>query len=148
MNIKPINSNIVQTAMRHAKIIRLCSDFKRFKLGAVIFNNKKILTAGANTNKTCPSQFKYNHFRHFDNTDYREVNACCHAEMAALVRLRRLYPRINPSSLSIFVYRENAQGEYAMAKPCRGCEQALKDFGIRKIYYTGRNKLCCEYYLD
>jgi len=148
MNIKPVDSNIVQTALRYAKNIRLCSDFKRFKLGACIFNNKKVLVGGSNTNKTCPSQFKYNHFRHFDDVDYREVNACCHAEMAALIRLRRLYPKIDPSSLSIIVYRENAQGEPAMAKPCKACEQALKDFGIRKIYYTGRNKLYGEYYFD
>ena len=49
------------------------------RLGAVIFTSKKILTSGHNTNRTNPTQVKYNRYRPF------HCESCaCHAEMSAL----------------------------------------------------------------
>lgn len=143
MKQKLFTSKIIKTALREAKSMRLASDFKRFKLGAVIFTNKKILVGGSNANKTSPIQSRYNIFRKSRPID---VKSCCHAEMSALVRLKRLYPKLSGEQLSILVYRETAVGEYAMARPCPACEKALRDYGIKHIYYTGNKSVCYEQY--
>jgi len=144
MKQKTFNSKIVRAALRAAKAVRLSSDYKFFRMGSCIFTSKRILVSGANVNKTSPMQGEYNKYRPFDT---RHMRSCCHAEMSALIRFKRLYPDIDGSDVSILVYRETADGCYAMAKPCPACEHALRDAGITNIYYTDRNKLCYEKYL-
>lgn len=53
-----------------------------------------------------------------------------HAEIDAIVRARgRKIHRI-------FVSRMDAHGNYVMAKPCKACQLALKDFGIKLVAWT------------
>jgi deoxycytidylate deaminase len=37
---------------------------------------------------------------------------------------------------SLYVYRETADGNPALAKPCEECSKILKDLGITKIVYS------------
>lgn len=92
-------------------------------------------------------QYEYNQYRSFQDIGPDSITPCCHAEIAALTRLKNLYPNVNPKDLNILVYRENADGKYVMAKPCPACEQALRDYGIKHVYYTGNNSICCEEYV-
>lgn len=141
MKQKSFDSAIIQKAIREAKSARYQSDFSFFKLGAVIFTNNRILVAGCNTNRTSPMQYRYNKYR-----PYRIDTCCCHAEMAALIRLKKLYPNADPDDLSILVYRETARGNLALAKPCAACERAIRDFGIRHVYYSGKDSFVYEKY--
>lgn len=54
-----------------------------------------------------------------------------HAEIDALVRARGR--RIH----RMFVSRRDADGNYVMAKPCKSCQLALKDFGVRLVEWSG-----------
>lgn len=141
MNQKSFESRIIKQALKESKLVREESDFERYRLGACIFTNKKILVSGCNTLKANTLQKKYNHYRGFETR-----GSCCHAEINSLLKLKRRFPDIRPKDVSIFVYREDSYGKYAIAKPCPACEQALRDFGITDVYYTGLNSLCYEKY--
>lgn len=141
MKQKPFDSAIIKRAIKQAREEREQSDFRFFKLGAVIFSSKRILVSGHNTNRTNPTQAEYNKYR-----PYHCESCACHAEMSALIRLRRNFPDIRAQEIGILVYREHADGTAALAKPCPACEKALRDFGITDIYYTGKNSLVYEKY--
>ena len=141
MKQKPFDSAIIKRAIKQARLERYQSDFRFHRLGAVIFTSKKILTSGHNTNRTNPTQVKYNRYRPF------HCESCaCHAEMSALLRLKRFFPDIHAQDVGILVYRETASGELALARPCPACEKALRDYGITDIYYTGKNSMVYEKY--
>ena len=76
-------------------------------------------------------QKKYNKFRASDTNDFVPK---VHAEISALSKLQKA--SFNPKRMKLFVYRIKRDGSYGMARPCASCMQAIKDFGIRKIYYT------------
>lgn len=141
MKQKPFDSAIIKKVIKEAKSERDLSDFRFFKLGAVIFSSKRILVSGHNTNRTNPTQAEYNKYR-----PYHCESCACHAEISALIRLRRNFPDIRAQDVGILVYRETATGERALAKPCPACERALRDYGITDIYYTGQNSLVYEKY--
>lgn len=145
MKQKDFKSNILIKAHKMAKDVRLCSDYKFYKMGAVIFTNKKILVAASNENKTNPIQVEYNKYRNFDTS---KMKPCIHAEMNALLRFKRLYPEMRGEDVAIFVYRETKDGKEALARPCPACEKALRDYGITDIYYTGKDSMIYEKYKE
>ena len=77
---------------------------------------------------------------------HQRESCACHAEMSALLRLKRFFPDIHAQDVGILVYRETASGELALARPCPACEKALRDYGITDIYYTGKNSMVYEKY--
>ena len=34
------------------------------------------------------------------------------------------------------VYREDGDGNPVLAKPCENCQTIMKEFGIKKVYYS------------
>ena len=54
-----------------------------------------------------------------------------HAEMAAIIRCRDL-----SKAWSIEVYRVNSLGEYKLARPCPICQEAIRQAGIQKVFFT------------
>jgi cytidine deaminase len=56
-----------------------------------------------------------------------------HGEVAAIVRLKN---KKFLKDCKMVVYRENALGELAMARPCPTCLKILKFFNISSIAYT------------
>ena len=67
-----------------------------------------------------------------------------HAEIELISKIR--YLDINFSEVEIYVYRETRDGRKALAKPCLACETALRELGIRRVYYTGNNSYISEVY--
>lgn len=61
-----------------------------------------------------------------------KVNSSVHAEVAAI----RDAGRTNLQGGVLIVARVSPKGEQAMSKPCVNCQKALKDAGIKKVYYT------------
>lgn len=100
---------------------------KKFRLKATIYDKKgRVLTVGENSyDKTHPLQVqmakKYG----------RPGQIFLHAEMAALVRLKRHH-----TAHKIYIERYSEHGEPLIAKPCPVCEGALREAGIEIIEYT------------
>lgn len=109
------------------------SDSKKTHVGCVITYKNRIVSYGCNSEKTHPMQKKYNQFRH-DWWDCAKSSHKLHAEMAALATLD--IAEFNSSSIRIYVSRKRKDGCHGMSRPCEACMAAIKDFGIKHIYYT------------
>ena len=123
-----------------AKIASKFSDYnkKNIHIGSVLVYKNKVIANGFNTSKTNPIQYQYNKYRELNNNTNRTFNAddhlpCVHAEMQCLINTKDV--DIDWSKVSIFVYRESCN-KTRMCRPCPSCIKALKDRGIKHIYYT------------
>ena len=103
------------------------------RLGCIIAYKGTILAKGCNSDKTHPMQERYNNYR-FKKTEHKYLPAKCHAELAAISKIK--YLDIDFSDVHIYVYRELKNGHLAMARPCPACMNALRNMGIKKIHYT------------
>lgn len=115
------------------------STYDGYSLGCVIVYKKHIIGEGANSNKSHPRQKKYNRkYRTFLKTE-KPINDLGHAEILALCDIP--YPigqNIDWKEIKVYVFRISpgkslGQG---MARPCKACMAALRDKGIRNLYYT------------
>ena len=115
------------------------SDFKQFNIGCVITYKGHIIGRGHNQNKSHPMQKKYNRkYRKFHNTN-KAINDCLHAEIDAINSISYTTGiEVDWSKVKVFVYRISIGKRlgYGCAKPCKACTHALKDLGVRNIYYT------------
>ena len=53
-----------------------------------------------------------------------------HAEIAAILR------RGDQKIYSIWIQRRNKKNKMLLAKPCPICQEAIKAFGIKNVYYS------------
>lgn len=128
----------VQKRFALARAAANLSPFPRVKIGAVIIDKSgEVLAVGCNKQKSHPLQAAYNERRELDTPD---IPHWIHAEIDALVKARH----VNLSGGSIFVYRETRRGELAMSRPCGACMTALRDAGIRRIFYTTSHGFALE----
>jgi len=109
-----------------ARKLSLNSNHKQHHLGCVITKKNKIISMGWNKTKTHPKSTARFHM--------------LHAEIDALLGLSLQDTR----GCTAYIYRENKAGKLAMARPCDGCELALKQAGIKKIIYTYDNGILQE----
>jgi deoxycytidylate deaminase len=145
MNNIKIIPKYIKRIMNLARQASFLSDYLNHDVGAVIFDKRKIYVVEHNECKSLPMQKEYNSCRGFEDDTCKHFG---HAEIRALHKLINLYynKNLNYKHLSIFIYREHHNGEYALAKPCKACEAALKEIGIKDIYYTGDNSIIHEIY--
>lgn len=115
------------------------------KIGAVAVFRRTIIAQGRNQDKTHPLQQRYNIYRYNVNGNHYYPSKM-HAEMELISKIR--YLDINFSEVEIYVYRETKSGQKAMARPCAACTKALKDLGIKKVFYTTNEGYCEERYED
>lgn len=125
-----------------AKTASTFSTFAKHHLGAVIMYGNSVLSVGWNSNKESPLQKKYNRLRDFDVDRFPNYG---HAEIYAIHKLENMVDcsRLDRSKLSIYVWRGKNDTKM-MARPCPACMAALRDFGIKNIYYTGDNSFVFE----
>lgn len=115
-----------------AKSMAALSDFHRQHLGCVVvYKRKTVISVGTNQSKSHTLQALYNNLRGFDGNSYK---ACIHAEIDALSKIR--YLDIDYSKVTLYIYRETADGKTAMARPCKACMGLIKNIGIKNIWYT------------
>lgn len=50
--------------------------------------------------------------------------------------LKIMHLDIDFSKVKLYVYRQDLKGNLAMCRPCCACMKAIKDLGIKNIYYT------------
>jgi deoxycytidylate deaminase len=108
----------ILSLISHGKKISEYSNYK-FKLGAIIFKGKKIISTGFNKNKTHPKANEY--FKH----------GSVHAEIDAI-----LHAPYDIQGSSILVCRMYKNGKPALAKPCAMCIQMMYEFGIKEVFWT------------
>lgn len=114
------------------------SDYRKIQVGCVAVYQRQIIGAGFNCNKTHPVQKTYNSFREQSETMLPKL----HAEISCLNQIKNL--NINFSKVKLYVYRLRRDRPYGMSRPCPSCMAAIKDLGIRNIYYTTDEGYCHE----
>ena len=110
-----------------AENISELSDFKRVHIGSVLVKNKDVVSVGQNMLKTHPAQHRYNKCLPYDMpTDH------VHSEINCISKAR---PDLLRGS-TLYIFRRDRNGNPAMCRPCNACMQAIRDAGIRDIYYS------------
>ncbi len=118
--------------LRTAKIVSELSDFPRTKIGAVLVDGHCIIGSGYNMCKTTSVQWRED-AKCFG--DYGEKGfGKCHAEVKCLLPLMRR--GVDLSGATMYTYRETADGNRAMARPCKRCMEVIKRAGIKRVVYT------------
>lgn len=142
MNISKFDKKMFAVARKIAKT----SDFDSFHMGCVIVYKHHIIGAASNSDKTHPMQAYYNQYRNFNKTK-NGIKHSIHAEIAAINSIPyTIGKEVEWSKVKIYIYRiaPGKIGGYGLAKPCAGCMQALRDMGIKHIYYTGEGSYIYE----
>lgn len=96
-------------------------------LAACVVKRNKIMSFGHNKNKTHPLQNKFN--------KHPQANYL-HAEIDAIKNALKRYSVDDLIGSTIYVVRTKKDGSEGLAKPCKGCMQAIESFGIAKVIYT------------
>ena len=142
MTISKFDNRMFAAARKIAKI----SDFEGFHTGCVIVYKKHIIGAASNSDKTHPMQAIYNKYRKFNKTKGC-IKHSVHAEIAAINSIPyTIGKEVEWSKVKVYIYRicPGKIGGYGLSKPCAACMQALRDIGIRHIYYTGEGSYVYE----
>lgn len=113
-----------------ARQIAGISDFKKIHIGCVAVYQGQIIGLGCNANKTHPMQKFYNRYRQQPDNLLPKL----HAEISCLNQIKHL--NINFSKVKLYIYRIRKDQPYGMARPCPSCMAAIKDLGIKNVYYT------------
>ncbi len=127
--------NITSSDLRYFRLAKNASensDFKQHHIGCLAVYHHKILDVSWNTNRTSPHQKQANQFRILNGNN---ITHKCHAEIELLNKLQRFH-NLDFSKINIYLYRERNDGELALSRPCNGCYEALRKFGVKNIYYS------------
>ena len=124
--LRDIDYRFFQKARKIANI----SDYNRIHVGCVAVYHGQIIGIGCNTNKTHPAQKFYNRYREPSDTMLPKL----HAEISCVSQIKNL--DINFSKVKLYIYRIRKDQPFGLARPCPSCIAAIKDLGIRDIYYT------------
>lgn len=113
-----------------AKKVASVSDFYKTHMGCVAVYQGQVIGLGCNCNKTHPSQQYYNQYREKSDS----LLAKLHAEMSCLNSIKN--QNVNFSKVKLYIYRIRKSQPFGLARPCPSCMAAIRDLGIRDIYYT------------
>ena len=94
----------------------------RFKVGAAIYDKKKLISFGANDSGRC--------LRSYNRKCVRTPGEV-HAEVMAIIGARQ-----DLRGCAIVVVRVNKKGDLRIARPCSFCLSYLESVGLREIYYS------------
>jgi len=106
---------------------------KQFRHFSFILDGNKIISIGQNDkDKTHTLAYK---------TGYKY--SCIHSELDALVRAK-----VNPGKFkycTIVNVRLNRFGHINLSRPCVNCQNLIKNYKFKKVYYTNENGKFEEY---
>jgi deoxycytidylate deaminase len=106
----------------------------RCRHASFILNKEKIISIGINhPNKTHPRNLQFG-YRNKRNQPINNIIGI-HSELAAVIKLGRQ----DLNDLDIVNTRIDRNNQLALAKPCVGCQDMLKQLGINNIFYSGNN---------
>ena len=121
-------SNTDYKYFQKAHQIATISDYKKTHVGCVAVYQGQVIGLGCNCNKTHPVQKKYNKYR----KDLMLPKLP--AEISCLNQIKHL--DINFSKVKLYIYRIRKDQPFGMARPCPSCMAAIRDLGVRNIFYT------------
>ena len=113
-----------------ARNVASISDYKKQHIGCVAVYQGHVIGLGCNCNKTHPTQKYYNQYRKHSDSLLPKL----HAEISCLNQIKHL--NINFTKVKLYIYRIRNDQPYGLSRPCPSCMAAIKDLGIRDIYYT------------
>ena len=113
-----------------ARSVAAISDYKRTHVGCVAVYQGQVIGLGCNCNKTHPVQQYYNQYRKRSDALLPKL----HAEISCINQIKHL--NINFSKVRLYIYRIRKDQPFGMARPCPSCMAAIRDLGVRDIYYT------------
>ncbi len=112
-----ISSTLINIAIEEAKK----SDHKQ-KVGAVIFDKKRIISKGHNT---CQKSVKKLHPK------FQRFKYSVHAEVDSIIKAKK-----DLKGTSILVVRLNKNNQFRLSKPCFNCMNYIQYVGIKKVFYS------------
>lgn len=121
-----------------AKNLSVTSDYERFKLGAMIVLQGKIIARGINSSKTHPVQKKLNKNR--EESDDFSTHPI-HAEISTLNKVKHM----NLKKAEMFIYHEGPNGNPKLARPCPACMEAIQKSGLKTIHYSTPHGFATEH---
>lgn len=121
-----------------ARQIADMSDYYKEHVGCVAVYHGQVISIGCNSNKTHPMQKHYNKYREKSDMLIPKL----HAEINCISQLKHL--KVNFSKVKLYIYRIRKDRPYGIARPCPSCMAAIKDLGIRDIYYTTNDGFAYE----
>ena len=113
-----------------AKNAAMQSDYAKARVGCIAVYHGSVVGTGYNSNKTHPLQQYYNRYRIKSGALLPKI----HAEINCINSIKDL--DINFSKVKLYIYRIRRDQPFGMARPCLSCMAALKDLGIKNLYYT------------
>ena len=106
--------------------------YKRVKTVSFLVYKGKVISFGINSDKTSPLQ---NFYR--IKTSLKSIENFVDKEHSEINCLRRIDGTItNWDKIELVSISKKKDGEFRLARPCPVCMSAIKDYGIRKVYYT------------
>lgn len=109
------------------------SDYPKVHVGCVAVYQGRIIGIGCNCNKTHPIQKYYNRYRIKSDSMLPKL----HAEINCINQIKHL--DINFAKVKLYIYRTRVNQPFSMSRPCPACMAAIKDIGIKEIYYTSND---------
>ena len=122
--------NVDYRYFKKARKIANISDYKQQHVGCVAVYQGQVIGLGCNCNKTHPTQKFYNKYRMTSDNMLPKL----HAEINCINQIKHL--DINFSKVKLYIYRIRKDQPFGLSRPCLSCMAAIKDLGIRNIYYT------------
>ena len=122
--------NIDYKYFNKARQVASISDYKKQHIGCVAVYQGQVIGLGCNCNKTHPAQKFYNKYRNPSDSLLPKL----HAEISCLNQIKHL--NINFTKVKLYIYRIRKDQPFGLSRPCPSCMAAIKDLGIRDIYYT------------
>lgn len=113
-----------------ARNIASISDYKKQHVGCIAVYQGQVIGLGCNCNKTHPTQKFYNKYRKQSDSMLPEL----HAEINCINQIKHL--DINFSKVKLYIYRICNDQPFGLSRPCPSCMAAIKDLGVRDVYYT------------
>ena len=130
--------NIDYKYFNKARHVASISDYKKQHIGCVAVYQGQVIGLGCNCNKTHPTQKFYNKYRIKSDNMLPKL----HAEISCINQIKHL--DINFSKVKLYIYRIRKDQPFGLSRPCPSCMAAIKDLGIRDIYYTTNNGFSYE----
>lgn len=112
--------NLIKLATQEAEK----SDY-RIRMGAIIFNKKKIVAKGHNHTNSLSRKLR---------PEFQEWPESIHAEVDVILRAKR-----DLRDCDILVLRVNNKGEFKIAKPCDHCMALIAHVGIKNVYFSNED---------
>lgn len=116
--MKNVKDRFIQVAIEEAKK----SDHSRYKVGAVIFDKKHLISKGHNYTQRSAKHL---------HPKFQKWPGSVHAEVDTILKAKT-----ELRGLSIFVVRIGSDDKFRNSRPCKYCRIYLRHVGLKHIYYS------------